>query len=244
MWLLSVLLFAVVSSAAAQALLSAYALEKQPWLNQPAWSRRLPPVFTGQTPVELSKRKMSPAGSMMNKAQTRNLPEYMKKFGENFIPEVEKVLGRSISNVTMEIYPAYDDDDGTGLYTWVFARLYENGDWKFLPSKSNHFNVDRVFIPPPVFNTKPIFPQVLDPAIKNESMLIFDPAYMLPDLYAQPLFGNCIWQSKTNGSIVFAWLNAENQTLVEQMKSFTVDQNLECVVLPPPSRFQDTPETW
>jgi hypothetical protein len=209
----------------ASPLLSALATSASPWLDSPAWSRRLFPVFTGLTPLALSLNETQ------DPAADRILPSYMESLSRSFASVLSSVCQNNSIPLSseFEVFPSYDDNNG--FYTFVFARYREvpNADWQFLPPVDG--DIATMMIPAPIFDTSPIFPVSLS-AIANASS-IFDAAFQLDDLYAQPLFGNCIW-TKSDGTILFAWLNPENISLVADMKVIAQQQDLACVVVPPP----------
>src|SRR5207244_2426403 len=53
---------------------------------------------------------------------------------------------------------------------------------------------------------KPIFPKSLDPADAAQRSRIFEDFLALPDLYAKPAFGDCVWTSADGAQILAAWL--------------------------------------
>ncbi len=214
-WLL--VLFSIIHSNCH--LLSEYASSDYlPWIDSPAWSRRLFPVFTSLRPKDLA------LGFQQRKNAPRVLPSYMASLSASFAP----VLASACKNASIsidsifEVYPSYDDDNG--FYTWVYARYSEdNGKtWAFLPFVDN--DEATLMIPPAIVDTAPIFPLQLNPL--TDASEIFEPAYKLNDLYAQPFFGNCIWVSNEDGNIISAWLDPENVTLVKEMRSTAVSLNL------------------
>jgi hypothetical protein len=96
-------------------------------------------------------------------------------------------------------------------------------------------------IPPAVSGTDPIFPVYL--RAREDFAAIFDSAAQMPDLYDQPSFGNCVWLN-ASGFVVAAWLDPENAAVLEQWKQDAPARRLTCVVMPQPTRFGATAETY
>ncbi len=232
---LVVLLAVSAAHQGADPLLSFFASNAQPWLSVPAWSRQLPPVYTGLTPLQLA-RNASQTGA------TRVLPDFLAALAAAFVPALRAVLANaSVSDpaaVELEVFPTYDDD--TGYYTWAFARFRPSGGgaWSFLPAEQSQARPD---IPPAVSGTAPVFPVYLD--ARRDFAAIFDSAAELPDLYAQPSFGNCVWIN-ASGAVQAAWLDPEDGPLVERWRRHAPAAGLTCVVMPQPSRFGAAAETY
>ena len=221
----------VTAALGEEPLLSAYATNPRPWLSVPAWSRQLPPVYTGLTPLQLARNTSQPEGQ-------RLLPDFLLSLAAAFVPTLKAVLANASVDpaaAELELYPTYDDD--TGYYTWAFARYRLQGaDWAFLPAVS-----DEPAIPPAVSGTDPVFPTYLD-AIADFGT-IFDSAAEMSNLYAQPSFGNCVWLNQS-GAIVAAWLDPEDPQLLAHWSRYALAARLTCVVMPQPSRFGAAAETY
>jgi hypothetical protein len=190
-------------------------------------------VYTGLTPLQLARNETQEGSG-------RVLPDYLATLASAVVPALKAVLANASVDpnaAELEVYPTFDDD--TGYYTWAFARYrLAGGTWSFLPPNQASSGPA---IPPAVSGTDPVFPVFLD--AKRDFAAIFDSAAELPDLYAQPSFGNCVWINAT-GAIVAAWLDPEDGPLVAQWRRSAPAAALTCVVMPQPSRFGATAETY
>lgn len=218
--------------------LAKFVKDPYPWLHIAAHSEQRQPVYLGATPREIALRRAPADGTQPI------LYEALRSLGESQALQVRGSLvesGAAEKGATLE-FEAWPTRDDYGGLTWVFARWRSDKTkpWQRLNASILQKNPD------PQLNRWPVLPVALDPAKKADFSLIFDDAFILPSLYAKPLFGDCIWAT-TDGIALDAWLAVEQREafgreVAEDIKK--VGSSLICRVLPQPSRFNGKPVTF
>jgi hypothetical protein len=252
--------------------LSAFYDDVAPWLDENAWSRRLTPVYTADTPRQMAlfgprEWEVGVLPSTMEEvAHSQFLSLLLLLQGQGKLPTQHGEY-----TLTAEAIPAYDES--TGCWTWALPRyalaapspsVWDSMSFVNVPlndadslSAHGYSSPLRPSLPPPVLQCLAGFPYTLRPWVPFEEAYIFDPAYRLPGLYDQPLFGYCLWTQETPPSgdttDLFVWKRGwrrmnESAITREEVRLWnsvhSAPDRIVCRLLPPPSLFDVTPQTF
>lgn len=140
------------------------------------------------------------------------LPESLRGLAERKIRALARKLGES--RIEVEAWPAQDDQ---GKLIWAFARWRKSpsDSWQWVDSKD-----------------------VYRPWVAKERSQVFDDFLLMDDLYAKPVFGDCIWSSERGMSIDGAWMGLDS---LERVKAQSQASRSVCRVLPQPARLEGKP---
>jgi hypothetical protein len=205
----------VLAAPIAAILLSALVSDPDPWLRFEAGSEQRRPLYLGLTPLELAVRTRPRGGPPA-------LPARLKPLAER---QLRALQPRVAATFTVEAWPTIDD---LGQLDWVFARWRASGDWQWLddsllPSAPHDGPTE----------PEPFLPHVLRPAVvAADRAAIFADFLKMPDLYAKPVFGDCVWSD--GDTIRAAWLAPDRREAFEPKGSV-------CRILPQPARYDGKP---
>ncbi|MGZ3699176.1 MAG: hypothetical protein ACXWP5_13660, partial [Bdellovibrionota bacterium] len=134
----------------------------------------------------------------------------LRQSGEHRLKTLSRKLSRSRFEV--EAWP-YRDDQGRVVWEIPRWREAKGSPWQWLD-------------------------QPLRPWVPAESEQIFTDFLKLPDLYAKPSFGNCVWTSEDGAHASSSWLPPESA------ESFDQKTREVCHVVPPPARFNGKAQSF
>lgn len=208
-------------------------MDQGPWLHIEAGSEQAQPVYLGASPREIQ---------LFSLERPCSIPAALKSRGEAQIRWLLSKLPSSQSaQVQLEGWPAYDD--GTGQWTWSWARWRFGADtcWKFIDIAADTYSG----------HEKPFTPKMLRPWMPDEEEEIFADFLTIPDLYAKPAFGDCIFTSEAETATAppLGWLPLETidyqrNNIANMNQQLPIGNRTLCRVLPQPARCNGIPTAY
>jgi hypothetical protein len=189
-----------------------------PWSSIEAYSDRRPPTYVGASPYEMrieGKRGQRPA-----------LPEHLLPLLRKQLKQVHDGLG--LESVELELWPSQNDWG----WSWVYARWRGSprDPWRWLSRLSDLNDVEGDEPPP-------IFPERIRLDSAENRSRVFDDFLELDDLYAKPVFGDCLWIDSKGKPTGQAWLGDSERA--DMARRLGRGRGTECLLLPQPARFND-----
>lgn len=213
----------------ASGLLASAASDQVPWLHLQANSDQRQPVYLGATPRELALGL--PGGPAV-------LPDALRRWGEERLAALRSALvsaGLLDARETFDVeaWPARDD---SGRLTWVFARWRQGRGrgWRWIEER---------LAAPAAAQAEVFLPHSLQVWQGRDFSTVFDDFLLLKDLYAKPIFGDCVWTDEAGQVIRGAWLLPEKIGVhrAEAARQNGRGQHSVCQLLPQPARLRDRP---
>lgn len=207
-------------------LLSAWISNPAPWYRIEANSDQRQPVYLGATPRELSLGLSSDGGDTA-------LPTALRKRGESELLAIARLRGQT--RLEVELWPARDD---AGRLVWAYSRWRkaESRPWQWLDARSTRFTREPA----------PFLPAIYRPWVAADAKAVYDDFLLAPDLYAKPVFADCIWTDESGDGVFGAWYAPEQSAdFREAASKFTAPgARPVCRVLPQPARVSGNPAVW
>jgi hypothetical protein len=202
--------------------------DPSPWLRFQAGSEQRRPLYLGRTPLELSLGKEPRSASPV-------LPAGLKVLAEKQIRSFRAVVAPPA--FTLEAWPVIDD---LGQLSWTFARWRPTAasSWIWLDASSLTWTPHEGPVEP-----EPYLPRVLRPFVAADHAALFDDFSTLADLYAKPVFGDCVWTDLAGDEIRAGWLQPdEREAFGKRLDSDArLQKNTLCRLLPQPARYDGKP---
>jgi hypothetical protein len=208
---------------AATILLSSFASQSAPWIAIQAQSEQRQPVYLGASPREMA------LGLARDSAGRAVLPQALRDLAERKLRTLSRKLGAPRFEV--EAWPTQNDE---GQRTWAFARWRRDAraPWQWI-------SPERAPTTRAWGQSPETFLSVLyRPWIEAESKPLFEDFLAIDDLYAKPVFGDCVWSSENGMEVAGAWMPLES---MNQVRAQALKSHLACRTLPQPARLDGRP---
>jgi hypothetical protein len=195
-------------------LLASFASQPTPWLSIEANSDQRQPVYLGTHPAELTR--------IGERRAPLVLPAEMRDAAEIRLKQFAKK--RKHPAFQAEIWPAQDD---AGKRTWVYARWREtpSSAWQWMEESKKE-------------DDDAFFPKTYRADAADEADLLFKDFLKLDDLYAKPLYGDCVWTDASGARVYGAWLPLAE---LKQISRDAIRSHAVCRWLPQPARLDGAP---
>src|SRR6266568_7500368 len=209
-------------------LLTSLVHDPSPWRHFQAGSEQRRPLYLGRTPLEMSLGAKPRSASPV-------LPSGLKRLAERQLRSFRASVAPPA--FTVEAWPVIDD---LGQLSWTFARwrLSATSDWIWLDAASLPSTPHGGPAEP-----EPFLPRVLRPFVAADHAALFDDFSTVADLYAKPVFGDCVWTDLAGGALRAGWLAPDQREAFG--KRLDLDARLEndtlCRLLPQPARYDGKP---